>query len=65
MDEGLAREFALFREALALPTVGVHQVGELEVLRSLVRRYPEQARAYLAELISGAHEPGGRNAEDR
>jgi hypothetical protein len=51
MDErGLARELELFREALALPTVGVAQAGELEVLRSLVRRYPEQARAYLAEL---------------
>lgn len=50
MGEGLARELELFRQALALPTVGVAQVDDdLELLRSLVRRYPEQARAYLAE----------------
>jgi hypothetical protein len=50
MDEGLARELELFRQALELPTVGMAQVGDLAALRSLVRRYPEQARAYLAEV---------------
>jgi hypothetical protein len=50
MDEGLARELELFRQVLELPTVGMTQVGDLETLRSLVRRYPEQARTYLTEL---------------
>jgi hypothetical protein len=49
-EQAMARELALFREALELPTVGMAQVGDLELLRSLVRRYPGQARAYLAEL---------------
>jgi hypothetical protein len=50
MADGLERELELFAAALRLPTIGVTQTGELELLRALVRRYPEQARAYLAEM---------------
>lgn len=50
MGEGLACELELFAEALRLQTVGVARTGELEMLRSLVGRYPEQARAYLVEV---------------
>jgi hypothetical protein len=50
MDDGLARELELFAAALRLPTIGVTQTGELELLRSLVGRYPEQARTYLEEM---------------
>jgi hypothetical protein len=50
MSEGLARELELFAAALRLPTIGVTQAGELELLRSLVGRYPEQARAFLEEM---------------
>lgn len=49
MTDGLARELELFAAALRLPTVGVTQAGELELLRSLVGRYPEEVRAFLEE----------------
>jgi hypothetical protein len=40
---------AEFREALRLPTVGVSREAQLEQLRALIRQFPEQARAFLAE----------------
>jgi hypothetical protein len=48
--EGAEAPVVMFREALEFPTVGYSQVGDVELLRSLVHRYPEQTRAYLTEL---------------
>jgi hypothetical protein len=50
MAEGLAREMELLAEVLRLPTVGMAQVGDLEMLRSLIHRYPGEARRYVDEL---------------
>jgi hypothetical protein len=63
MDEGLAREMELFREALELPTVGMRQVGDLELLQSLI---PAEAKRYVDELYGWRQEdpasPGRRRA---
>lgn len=50
MADDLARELALFRQALSLPSIGYSQVSEIEQLRALIARHPDQARHILDEL---------------
>lgn len=44
-----AEELDAVRAALAPPTVGVMRNAELDRLRELIGRYPDTARAMLAE----------------
>jgi hypothetical protein len=48
--EAYVRALADFREMLDGPRVGVSTVPEVEQLRVLVRRYPDETRQILAEM---------------
>jgi hypothetical protein len=55
LDPKAYREaLAAFRAAIDGPRVGVSTIHEIEQLRVLVRRYPDEARRVLEEMTAPA-----------